>query len=150
MTVRPVVDFVREMFAKWQRDRALAHGAALAYYTLFSMAPLLVLVIAVAGLALGGAAAEGEIVRQIDGLMGADGARMIQEMIARASRPSSGILATLASLLAMMLGASGVFGQLQASLNDIFCAQPKTGGGVRGIVRQRLLSPISTIKSSAI
>ena len=135
MTVRPVVDFVREMFAKWQRDRALAQ---------LRCARLLHVGAAPRpgdrgrGLALGGAAAEGEIVRQIEGLMGADGARMIQEMVARASRPrSSGIMATLASL-AMMLGASGVFGQLQASLNDIFRAQPKTGGGYAASWRQRL------------
>jgi membrane protein len=135
---RAVVDLLREVFAQWRQDRALSHGAALAYYTLFSMAPLLVLVIAVAGLALGRAAAQGEIVGQIGGLMGAEGARMVEGMILRASTPTSGIAATLASLAAMFLGASGVMGQLQTTLNDIFRAAPRARRGVRGVVRQRL------------
>ena len=130
--------FLREVVGQWQADRALSHGAALAYYALFSMAPLLVLVIAVAGLALGRAAAQGEIVRQVGGLMGPEGAKLIQDMVVRASRPASGIVATVVSLVVMLFGASGVFGQLQASLNQIFRAPPRTGGGIRGMVRQRL------------
>jgi membrane protein len=135
---RSVIAFLREVVSQWQADRALSHGAALAYYALFSMAPLLVLVIAVAGLALGQAAAEGEIVRQVGGLMGPEGAKLIQDMVVRASRPASGVIATVVSLVVMLFGASGVFGQLQTSLNDIFRAPPRRRGGVRGVVRQRL------------
>jgi len=134
----PVVAFLREIVDEWQRDGALNLGAALAYYTLFAMAPLLVLVIAIAGLAFGRAAAQGEIVSQIGGLMGADGAKMIEGMIARASRPASGIVATGVSLGTMALGASGVFGQLQTALNHIFGVERRRGRGVRGAVRQRL------------
>ena len=135
---RSTVALLREVVSQWQEDRALSHGAALAYYALFSMAPLLVLVIAVAGLARGQAAAEGEIVRQVSGLMGPEGAKLVQDMVVRASRPASGVIATVVSLVVMLFGASGVFGQLQASLNDIFRAPPRRGGGVRGVVRQRL------------
>ena len=135
---RSTIALLREVVSQWQEDRALSHGAALAYYALFSMAPLLVLVIAVAGLALGQAAAEGEIVRQVSGLMGPEGAKLVQDMVVRASRPASGVIATVVSLVVMLFGASGVFGQLQASLNDIFRAPPRRGGGVRGVVRQRL------------
>lgn len=140
MSRHPFVLFLREVLAEWQRDRALVLGAALAYYTLFALAPLLVLVIAVAGLALGRAAAQGEIVAQIEGLMGPDGAKMIEGMIVRASRPASGVVATLVSLGTMLLGASGVFGQLQAALDQIFGAEAsaRRGGGVRAAVRQRL------------
>jgi membrane protein len=135
----PGIAFLREVVAEWQRDAALSLGAALAYYTLFAMAPLLVLVIAIAGLALGRAAAQGEIVAQMAGLMGPDGARMVEDMIVRASRPASGITATVASLGTMALGASGVFGQLQSALNQIFDAPPPPGGdGLRGIMRRRL------------
>jgi len=135
----PVVAFLREIVDEWQHDGALNLGAALAYYTLFAMAPLLVLVIAIAGLAFGRAAAEGEIVNQISGLMGADGAKMIEDMIARASRPASGIVATVVSLGTMALGASGVFGQIQTALNQIFgVTERRRGRGVRGVVRQRL------------
>jgi len=135
----PVVAFLREIVDEWQHDGELNLGAALAYYTLFAMAPLLVLVIAIAGLAFGRAAAEGEIVNQISGLMGADGAKMIEDMIARASRPASGIVATVVSLGTMALGASGVFGQIQTALNQIFgVTERRRGRGVRGVVRQRL------------
>ena len=140
MSRHPFVVFLREVLAEWQRDRALMLGAALAYYTLFALAPLLVLVIAVAGLALGRAAAQGEIVAQIEGLMGPDGAKMIEGMIVRASRPASGVVATLVSLGTMLLGASGVFGQLQTALDQIFEAEShsRRGRGVRAAVRQRL------------
>ena len=131
--------FLREVIDEWQRDAALTLGAALAYYTMFAMAPLLILVIAVAGLALGRAAAQGEIVAQISGLMGPEGAKMIEDMIVRASSPASGITATLVSIGTMTLGATGVFGQLQSSLNEIFGGEPRYGTGIRGILLQRLL-----------
>src|SRR5262249_35174218 len=102
-------------------------------------APLLVLVIAIAGLALGRAAAQGEIVAQIGGLMGPDGAKVIEDMIVRASRPTSGILATVVSLATMALGASGVFGQLESALNQIFGPAPARRGGIQRMIRQRLL-----------
>lgn len=138
MTVRPTLTFLREVFGQWQRDRALAQGAALAYYTLFSMAPLLVLVIAVAGLVLGRAAAQGELVGRIGGLMGADSAKMLETMIAQVSRPASGVIATVASLATMLFGATGIFAQLQTSLNDIFRAGRPARGGVRTFLRQRV------------
>jgi membrane protein len=114
-------------------------GAALAYYALFSMAPLLVLIVAVSGLVLGPAAARGEVVTRMEGLVGPDAAHMLEGMITRVSSPSSGIIATLVSLITILLGASGVFGQLQASLNRIWDVPP-TSRGVRGLVRQRLAS----------
>jgi membrane protein len=138
VTVRATFALLREVLAQWQRDRALAQGAALAYYTVFSMAPLLVLVIAVAGLLLGRAAAQGELVDRIAGLVGPESARLLMGMIGQVSRPRSGALATIASLLTMGFGATGVFTQLQASLNDIFRAARPARAGVRGFVRQRL------------
>jgi membrane protein len=137
MRRHPVVTLLHEVITQWQEDRALSHGAALAYYALFAMAPLLVLVIAVAGLVLGPAAAQGEIVRQVSGLMGAEGAKVIEGMILQASRPTSGLVASVTSLALMLFGATGLFGQLQASLNDIFRARPATGSALRGLLRQR-------------
>ncbi len=134
----PVVALLREVIQQWQEDRAVAHGAALAYYTLFSMAPLLMLVIAVVGLVFGRKAAQGQIVDQIQGLMGADGARVIEGMIAKAGRPASGIVASVVSLVTMLFGASGVFGQLQSSLNLILRAPVARTRGVSGAVRQRV------------
>jgi membrane protein len=136
-TLAKVGSFAREVFDEWSKDDALSLGAALAYYTIFSMAPLLVLVIAIVGLVFGRAAAQGEIVAQIQDAIGPAPAQMIEGMIARASRPSSGVLATVISLLTMFFGASGVFGQLQSSLNKIWDVQPKRRGGIRGQLRKR-------------
>ncbi len=137
---RSISAFLREVYDQWSRDNAMSQGAALAYYTFFSMAPLLVLAIAIAGLAFGRAAAEGQIVQQIETAMGADGARTIQAMIARASTPAAGLTATAISLVTMLLGASGVFGQLQASLDHIWGVAERTGGGLLGWLRRRLAS----------
>jgi membrane protein len=139
---RSVGAFLREVYAQWSGDRALTHGAALAYYTLFSLAPLLVLVIAIAGLAFGRAAAQGEIVTQMAGLVGEDGARMLEGMIVRASQPASGAIATVVSLATMFFGASGVVGQLQGSLNQIWEAPPPapTSSAVRHALQRRALA----------
>ncbi|MFI5316294.1 MAG: YihY/virulence factor BrkB family protein [Myxococcota bacterium] len=141
MTMPPLLvntrDFARELLAEWSKDDALSLGAALAYYTIFSMAPLLVLVIAIAGLVFGRAAAQGEIVTQIQDTMGPAGAQMIEGMIAHASRPSSGVVATVVSLLTMGFGASGVFAQLQSSLNKIWEVDRTKSSGIRGQVTRR-------------
>ena len=130
-----------EAFREWRRDNALELGAALAYYTVFSLAPLLVIVIAIAGLAFGREAAQGEIFSQFRGLIGAEGAAVIQTAVESASKPASGIIAGLVGLVALILGAGGVFGQLQTSLDRIWNAPPQPSrGGWKGWVRQNLLS----------
>jgi membrane protein len=138
--VRGIGDLLREMYQEWQADDALGLGAALAYYTIFSLAPLLVLVIAIAGLVLGRAAAEGELVGQIAGVIGPTGAQAVQDMIARASGPQAGILATVVSLTVMTIGATGVFGQLQHSLNKIWNAPPTTRSGLSSHIRKRVMA----------
>jgi membrane protein len=138
--LKPVGSFLREVYNEWRRDNALTHGAALAYYTLFSMAPLLVLIIAIAGLALGRAVAEGELVAKIKDIIGPDSARTIEGMIKEVSSPRSGIIATAVSLATMLFGASGVFGQLQSSLNQIWDTIVADGTPPRGVVRRRLAS----------
>jgi membrane protein len=140
MNTREVVPFLREVASEWSSDQALSLGAALAYYTVFSLAPLLVLVIAIAGLAFGETAARGEVVGQIQDTVGPAAAELIEGMIERASRPSSGLTATLLSLVTMVLGASGAFGQLQSSLNQIWGVKPGQGGGLGGILLRRLAS----------
>jgi len=131
--------FLREVFDEWSKDDALSLGAALAYYTIFSMAPLLVLVIAIAGLVFGRDAAQGEIVGQLRGTIGEAGAQTVEDMIARASQPSSGITATIISLVTMFFGASTTFAQLQSSLNKIWDAK-RSRSGVRGQVQRRLVA----------
>ncbi len=140
MNPSAVSAFLREVVQEWSNDNALTLGAALAYYTIFSLAPLLVLAIAVAGLAFGRAAAQGEIVTQIQGVLGPSGAELIESMIERASEPASGVLATVISLVTMFFGASGVFGQLQGSLNQIWGADTARRKGVRGQLQRRAAS----------
>lgn len=138
--MRAFVEFVREVMAKWSRDDVLAQGAALAFYTLFSLAPLLVLVIATAGLVFGDEAVRGEVVSNLTGTMGPDAARTIEEMISRVSSPAAGLVASIASVATMLLGASGVFGHLQSVLHRIFEVPPERRSGVRGHFTRRLSS----------
>jgi membrane protein len=140
LDVSAIFRFLREVFDEWSKDNALTLGAALAYYTVFSMAPLLVMVIAIAGLVFGRADAQGEIVTQVQGLLGQAGAELIESMIERASEPKSGVLATVISLATMLFGASGVFAQLQGSLNQIWGAETLRRTGVRGQLHRRVMS----------
>ncbi len=116
-------------------------GAALAYYTLFSIAPLLIIVIAVAGFFLGTDAAQGEIVGQVRGLIGDDGATAIEGLLESASRPESGLIASALGFLTLFIGATTLFAELQSDLDRIWrspAAQP--GGGIWALIHTRLLS----------
>lgn len=133
---------LRETFAEWNDDNASRLAAALAYYTVFSLAPLLVIVVAIAGLFFGEQAAQGEIVGQIRGLVGQAGAEVIQTAVENANRPgnNSGIIATLISVALLIFGATGVFVQLQDALNTIWDVTAKPDEGMQGFVRKRILS----------
>lgn len=130
-------EFLRETMQEWSKDNCLSLGAALAYYTIFSVAPLLVLVIAIAGLALGRSAAQGEIVARVHAEAGANIAQMVEGMITQLASPKSGIVATATSLFTIAFGASGVFGQLQTALNQIWSAPPRHDSGWRNMLRRR-------------
>jgi membrane protein len=130
----------KDTFAGWREDGVSQHAAALAYYTVFSLAPLLVIVVALAGLFFGQEAAQGKIVEQMGGLVGHDAASAIQDMIAAARKPASGILATVIGLAALVFGATGVFAQLQESLDAIWEVKPRPGLGVKGFIKARFLS----------
>lgn len=132
---------LKETVAEWQADKVPLWAAALAYYTAFSLAPLLVIAIAVAGAVFGQEAAQGEIVGQIQGLVGKQGAEAIQAMLQNTQKAeSAGIFATVVGIGALLLGASGVFGQLQEALNAIWHVKPKPGLGVRFFIQDRFLS----------
>ncbi|HEX9489654.1 MAG TPA: YihY/virulence factor BrkB family protein [Stellaceae bacterium] len=131
---------LRAAINSWLGDRAPSMGAAIAYYTVFSLAPVLILVIAVAGLAFGQRAAEGALFDQIAALVGNESAGAIQAMLRSASGTSSGIIATLVGLGALVIAATGVFGELQAAFNVIWKAQPAKGAGMRNLVKVRLRS----------
>ncbi len=141
--VRPATawSLARETFASWSDDYASSMGAALAYYTMFSIAPLLLIVISVAGLVFGQEAARGEIMGQLSSLMGADGARAVQALLAAVNQPAAGIWATLFGLGALIVGATTVFGELQNALDRIWRAPDRPGPtGAWRWLRTRLLS----------
>ena len=122
-------------------DQAPTLGAALAYYTVFSLAPLLVIAIAIAGLVFGHEAAQGQIFDQLRGLLGEASAKAMQDMVQNANaKPATGAVATLIGVVTLLFGASGVFGQLQTSLNAIWDVEPKPGRGILGIIQDRILS----------
>jgi len=131
----------RDAFFQWIDDNPFQMGAALAYYTLFSIAPLLLIAIAVAGSVFGREASQNQIIGAIQDLVGFESARAIQAIIESAGRrPDSGFLATATGMVLLLLGAAGVVGQLQDSLNAIWRVAFKTGRGLKGFVQDRLIS----------
>lgn len=141
MKAKDIFGLLKEAFQEWQDDKASRLAAALAYYTVFSLAPLVIIAIAIAGAVFGEEAARGEIERQIQGLVGSAGAEVIETAIQNANRPdANGGIASFISVIVLLFGASGVFGELQDSLNTIWEVQPKPGRGVKGFLSKRILS----------
>jgi membrane protein len=120
-------------------DEALSRGAAIAFYTVTSIAPVLLIVIAVAGLAFGREAAQNAVVGQLGDLMGQQTAEVLQTAVASAGKTSSGILATIVGIAVLIVTASGVFGEMQTALNAIWKAKPK-GTTVSRLIRARAAS----------
>jgi membrane protein len=132
---------VKKSIVSWRQDKASSMGGALAYYTLFSTAPVLIIVIAVAGFFFGEEAARGEIIAQLQGLLGDDGAAAVQALLESARRPTEGILAALASVALLLLGATTVFAELQSDLDRIWKApDAEKSGGIWALLRARVLS----------
>src|SRR3984893_6382028 len=124
----------------WLDDRAPSMGAAIAYYTVFSLAPMLVMVIGVAGLAFGRAAAEGALFAELADLVGPESAAAVQAMLRSASSTRSGILATAVGIGTLIIAATAVLGELQSALNLIWKAPPSGGLGLWHPVKSRLVS----------
>ncbi|MCC7448121.1 MAG: YihY/virulence factor BrkB family protein [Anaerolineae bacterium] len=135
MNAQGFLELAKQTFSEWNEDKAPQLAAALAYYTIFSIAPLLIIVIGIAGLVFGQEAVRGQIVGQIQGMVGQQGAELIQTMIQNASRPAAGVLATIIGFVTLLAGAAGVFSQMKATLNQIWDVPPKQGpGGIKGII----------------
>ena len=126
--------------SEWSEDKVPRLGAALAFYSVLSLAPLLLIAIAVAALVFGEKAATGQLDDEIQGMVGKEGAEAIQQMLKNAHKPGSGPIAALVGFATLLLAASGVFGQLQDSMNTIWEVQPKPGRGVLGFLKDRFFS----------
>jgi membrane protein len=140
MSARDFFRLLKTTFQEWNEDKAPRLAAALAYYSAFSIGPLVVLVIGLASLIFGAQAAEGEVIDEIKGTVGASVATALQGMLAHGHESGWGIGATILGLATLLFGASGVFGQLQDALNTVWQVAPKPGRGVLGIIKDRFLS----------
>ena len=135
-----LVQLVRIAVGAWIDDRAPSMGAALAYYTLFSMAPLLLIALSVAGAVFGVEAARGEVFAQLRGTFGDGGAAAVEQLLESVDRPGGGVLATILGLGLMLVGATTVFAELQDALDRIWRAPGRAPGGLWALLRARVLS----------
>jgi membrane protein len=136
-----VLDLLKSTAKEWSRDKCPQLGAALAYYTIFSLAPLVLVLLGVFGLIYGSnEQARQKILDQLSYLVDPSGVKVFQDIANSAAEPKAGILATSIGILIALFGASGVFGQLQDALNTIWAVKPKPGQGIWGFIRARFLS----------
>jgi membrane protein len=140
VSLRAAYALFREACSGWVEDHASSLGAALAFYTVFSLAPVLIIAISVVGLVFGQKAAEGEYSRQLQALVGSTGARAIQAIIRSASRPALGIIAGTFGVGTLLAGASGAFVELHDALNKIRRVQRRSESILLGVIRERVLS----------
>lgn len=141
ITFGALATILRRALAGWWNDDVPRLGASLAFYTLFALAPILVVAIAIGGLIFGPEAVRGEIVGQIQGLIGRGGAEAVQSMLEGASKPSTSITATVVGIITFFLGATGAFLELQTALNTIWRVKPKSDGRyLQILVMQRVIS----------
>jgi membrane protein len=132
---------VKAAASAWVDDYAPSMGAALAYYTMFSIAPLLLIVISIAGLAFGQDAARGEILLQLRGIMGEEGARTVEDLLESVNKPTQSATATVIGAVVLLIGATTVFGELQSALDRIWRAPARAQtSSVWNLLRSRLLS----------
>jgi membrane protein len=149
MRIAQGFSLLKDSYAGFAQDKAARLGAALAYYTIFSIPSLLILLIGAAGLLFGRQAVEGEVVGTLGGLIGPQGAKAIQDMLRSMTLQNHGTAATVIGVVSLALGASGVFGQLKDALDTIWEVQPKPGRGVMagilGYLRGNLTSVVTLV-----
>ena len=138
--MRKYLDLFKQTFREFGQDKAPRLGAALAYYTIFSIGPLLLIAISIAGLIWGQEAASGRISDQLDKVFGSNAAEAVETMIAGAAKDEGGIIATIIGFATLFFGASGVFGQLKDALNTIWNVEAEKSEGILGFIKDRFLS----------
>lgn len=140
MSRKTLLDILKRTGEAWVADKASRLAAALAFYTLLSVAPLLVLLVSMLGLFYGDEAARGEVASQLAAGLGDEASRGIEDLIAEARVPTHGLLGTIIGVVVLLFGASGVFRELQESLNTVWEIEPKKGRGVLGVIKDRFFS----------
>lgn len=135
-----MVRILRDTYTDWMEDNALRLSAALAYYSVFSIAPLLVIAVGIAGLVLGEEAVRGQLDDQLKAYLGAQAAQGVQGMVKSAAKPAESVVSAIVGFATLLLGASGVFGQLKDALNTIWEVKAKPSSGIVSFIRDRLLN----------
>ncbi len=138
--LRSLFNMLKETIREWNDDKAPRLAAALAYYTAFSIAPLMVIAIAIASAIFSEEAVRGQLDNQIQSVVGAQAADAVQEMIANSSRDTTGIIASIIGVVTLLLGAAGLFGQLQDALNTVWDVPPRPDKGLIGTIKDRFVS----------
>ena len=140
MKLKNVWALLKDAFSEWSEDKVPRLAAALSYYTIFSIAPLLILVIGIASLIYDPQVVQAYLLGQIGDLISPEGAETIEGMLTGALSEDAGLVATIVGLVTLLIGATGVFGQLQDALNTIWEVAPKPGQGILGVLKGRFLS----------
>jgi membrane protein len=140
VTLKSVWELIKKTASSWNEINAPRLGAALAYYTMLSVAPLLVVCIGIAGLVFGPKAAQDQISIQLQNVVGSQSAEALQSLLAHAGQRSEGITAAVIGFVLLLFGASGVFGELRDSLNLVWGAQSTSGAGLMGMLKYRFVS----------
>jgi membrane protein len=140
MSLAAAVSLLKETYNRWDEHNATRLSASVAFYTLLSFAPLLVVLTAIAALAVSKASAENDLVYQAKNMLGQRGADAVRTLLSSAEKTSTGVFASIISFLVLLFGASGVFTELHGALNLIWGAAPRTSSRVIGLIKNRLLS----------
>lgn len=140
MNVKAAIPLLKETYKRWSNHNAPRLGASVAFYTLLSFAPLLILTAAVIALVFSKETVHRQLVDQARQMIGAHGAEIVNSLLTKAQKPSSGILASVTAFLTLLFGASGVFIELRDALNTIWDAKPQTNAGWKSMLKNRLFS----------
>ena len=141
MKLQDAWPLLRKSWDGFQADRAMTLAAALAFYTALSVAPLLLLVVVIAGAAYGDQAARGELARQLNDLIGDEGARAVEGILAKTNSPGGGVVSTVVGVVTLVVGATGVFGSLQDALDTVWNLKPENrAAGFLALLRDRFAS----------
>lgn len=140
MKIKQVLPLLKATFSDWNDHNAPRLGAALAFYTILSLSPLVILVLSLVGFLFDRSTAQAHIVAQFEAMIGSDGGKAVQTMLTSAQKPSSGIIGSIIGIITLLFGASGVFGELRSALNLMWDVTPKNTSGVMGMLRERFFS----------
>jgi len=140
MNLKEFGNLLKQAFQSWNEDKATRLAAALSFYAVFAIAPVLIIALAIAGQVLGPVEVQTRLMNQLTATIGPQGADLIQSMLANARKPTDSLVASILALATLILGAAGAFGQLQDALNTIWEVKARTGSAIRRLLAEKFLS----------